>query len=63
MTRGALKAGVARDLSATTVVIADSMNYIKGFRYELYVPKAQYNSMLVCDLPAHAGPLQVPLVN
>lgn len=41
MTRGALKAGVARDLSATTVVIADSMNYIKGFRYELYVPKAQ----------------------
>eukprot|EP00128_Syssomonas_multiformis_P012248 Colp12_sorted_trinity150504_noHs@23840 len=36
MTRGAIKAGVERKLSKESIVIVDSMNYIKGFRYELY---------------------------
>eukprot|EP01130_Rhizamoeba_saxonica_P002542 TRINITY_DN12328_c0_g1_i1.p1 TRINITY_DN12328_c0_g1~~TRINITY_DN12328_c0_g1_i1.p1 ORF type:complete len:283 (+),score=58.95 TRINITY_DN12328_c0_g1_i1:26-874(+) len=35
-TRGMIKAAVERDLSKGVVVIADSLNYIKGFRYELY---------------------------
>ena len=34
--RAELKAAVERLLSTDTVVIADSMNYIKGFRYELF---------------------------
>lgn len=35
-TRAAIKAAVDRSLTSTTVVICDSLNYIKGFRYELY---------------------------
>uniref|UniRef100_A0A8D1KJ62 Protein KTI12 homolog n=1 Tax=Sus scrofa TaxID=9823 RepID=A0A8D1KJ62_PIG len=34
--RGALRAAVERRLSRHDVVIIDSLNYIKGFRYELY---------------------------
>lgn len=34
--RGALKGGVDHSLTANTFVIVDSLNYIKGFRYELY---------------------------
>lgn len=34
--RGAIKAAVERSLTASTCVIVDSGNYIKGFRYELY---------------------------
>ncbi|MXQ98626.1 hypothetical protein E5288_WYG021743 [Bos mutus] len=34
--RGALRAAVERLLSRQDVVILDSLNYIKGFRYELY---------------------------
>ncbi|GAM25867.1 hypothetical protein SAMD00019534_090420, partial [Acytostelium subglobosum LB1] len=36
MTRGALKAAVERSLTKDTVVISDSLNYIKGYRYELF---------------------------
>lgn len=35
-TRGTLKSSVQRDLNKDTVTILDSLNYIKGFRYELY---------------------------
>jgi len=34
--RGSLKDGVDHALNERTVVVVDSMNYIKGFRYELY---------------------------
>eukprot|EP01036_Dinobryon_divergens_P027943 gene27943-36809_t len=34
--RGSLKSAVDRRLSADSVVVLDSLNYIKGFRYELY---------------------------
>jgi len=35
--RGLLKAAVDREVSVTdTIVISDSLNYIKGYRYELY---------------------------
>lgn len=36
LTRGALKSAVDQKLNNKTVVILDSMNYIKGFRYELH---------------------------
>jgi tRNA uridine 5-carbamoylmethylation protein Kti12 len=43
-TRGALKARVDAILGHDTLVIVDSMNYIKGFRYELYcISKAQHD--------------------
>lgn len=35
-TRGKVKAAVERALTRDDVVIVDSLNYIKGFRYELY---------------------------
>lgn len=34
--RGALLAAVERLLSPDTVVIVDAMNYVKGFRYQLW---------------------------
>ena len=36
ITRASLKASVERLLNAQHVVIVDSLNYIKGYRYELY---------------------------
>jgi protein KTI12 len=36
MTRGFIKSNVEKHISQDTVVIVDSMNYIKGYRYELY---------------------------
>ncbi|KAM3870493.1 protein KTI12 homolog [Diretmus argenteus] len=35
-TRGALKAEVERKVNKDDIVILDSLNYIKGYRYELY---------------------------
>jgi len=35
-TRGVIKAAVEREISKDTVVICDSLNYIKGYRYELF---------------------------
>eukprot|EP01102_Stenamoeba_stenopodia_P018658 TRINITY_DN6884_c0_g1_i1.p1 TRINITY_DN6884_c0_g1~~TRINITY_DN6884_c0_g1_i1.p1 ORF type:complete len:275 (+),score=75.39 TRINITY_DN6884_c0_g1_i1:38-862(+) len=35
-TRGSLKAAVERHLSRNNLIIIDSLNYIKGYRYELY---------------------------
>lgn len=35
-TRGKLKAGIQRLLDKNTILIADSTNYIKGYRYELF---------------------------
>ena len=34
--RASLKSEVERNLDNETIVILDSMNYIKGYRYELY---------------------------
>jgi protein KTI12 len=35
-TRGVLKSAVNQRLNAKTIVICDSLNYIKGYRYELF---------------------------
>lgn len=34
--RATLSSAIKRDLTATSIVIADSMNYIKGFRYQMF---------------------------
>jgi protein KTI12 len=34
--RGAFYSAIQRALSKDDIVIADGMNYIKGFRYQLY---------------------------
>ncbi|KAB5590746.1 Protein kti12 [Ceratobasidium theobromae] len=34
--RSALLSAIVRDLSKTTILIVDSLNYIKGFRYQMY---------------------------
>lgn len=52
--RAGLKAGVERFLSKDCVVILDSMNYIKGYRYELYcIARAQRtpNCVIWFDVP------------
>jgi hypothetical protein len=53
-TRGVLKSAIDHCLNDKTFVIADSLNYIKGFRYELYcmarTAKTQHCCVLVqCD--------------
>lgn len=50
--RGSLRSNVEKYLDSKRVVILDSMNYIKGFRYELYclARNAMTNLMIVfCD--------------
>ena len=50
--RGSLRSNVEKYLDSSRVVILDSLNYIKGFRYELYclARNAQTNIILVfCD--------------
>jgi protein KTI12 len=34
--RGALFTAVQRHLASDTILVVDGMNYIKGFRYQLY---------------------------
>ncbi|KAM9981262.1 hypothetical protein ACTFIY_003565 [Dictyostelium cf. discoideum] len=54
MTRGSLKGATDRNLSKDTVVISDSLNYIKGYRYELYcIARAAGTRLLVlyCNTP------------
>jgi protein KTI12 len=36
LTRGSIKAAVERSVTKDVTVIVDSLNYIKGYRYELY---------------------------
>merc|ERR1712012_1095523 len=51
--RGRLKSEVVRLLSKDNVVICDGLNYIKGFRYELYCASKSVKTTQVtvqCDL-------------
>jgi protein KTI12 len=50
MARGALKSAVERLLSADSILICDSMNYIKGFRYELFARARALNTQS-CVVP------------
>lgn len=57
-TRARLRAVTERALNGRTIVICDSLNYIKGFRYEMYcVAKTTGTRYCVvfCDQPAEAS--------
>lgn len=52
--RGVLKSNAERTLSPDRVVILDSLNYIKGFRYELFCLSKHTKSthcVLLCETP------------
>mmetsp|Transcript_35831 Transcript_35831/g.40738 ORF Transcript_35831/g.40738 Transcript_35831/m.40738 type:complete len:276 (-) Transcript_35831:1155-1982(-) len=54
MTRAFLRSNVEKELDNETIVILDSLNYIKGYRYELYclVRNAQTTHCVVyCETP------------
>ena len=46
--RASLKSNVEKYISSDRVVILDSMNYIKGFRYELYCLVRSAKTTLAC---------------
>merc|ERR1712079_635123 len=51
--RGRLKSEVVRQLTKENVVICDGLNYIKGFRYELYCASKSVKTTQVtvhCDI-------------
>jgi protein KTI12 len=54
--RATLSSAIKRDLTANSIVIADHMNYIKGFRYQMFCEaKAQRTpSCVVCFLSPHS---------
>jgi len=52
--RASLKAGVERFLTKDVTVISDSLNYIKGYRYELFCIARAANTpmcVIMCDSP------------
>ena len=58
MARGLLKSLVERVLTKDNVVILDSLNYIKGFRYELYCVSKHLDSthcILYCGTPVETA--------
>ena len=58
MARGQLKSGVERHLSQENFVILDSLNYIKGFRYELFCVSKHIKTtqcVILCDTPAETA--------
>ncbi|XP_015786475.1 protein KTI12 homolog [Tetranychus urticae] len=57
--RGQLKSGVQRHLNKEKVVILDSSNYIKGFRYELFcLAKEQATTYCVVECANHKDKLK-----
>ncbi|KAM9689262.1 protein KTI12 homolog [Trichechus inunguis] len=61
--RGALRASVERRLSRQDVVILDSLNYIKGFRYELYcLARAARTPLCLVYCVQPCGPSRGPQV-
>ena len=58
MARGSLKSRVERALTSDNVVILDSLNYIKGFRYELYCTSKHLDSthcIVYCGTPVETA--------
>jgi len=48
VTRATIKSAVGRAMSTDTVVIVDSLNYIKGYRYELYCIAREQRTSSCC---------------
>lgn len=58
MARGQLKSSVERHLSQDTFVVLDALNYIKGFRYELFCVAKHLKStqcVVLCDTPSETA--------
>ncbi|KAF9219157.1 chromatin associated protein KTI12 [Gyrodon lividus] len=55
--RGTLFTAVQRHLSSGTIVIVDSLNYIKGFRYQIYCA-ARESKVRICTVYVLAPPEQ-----
>ena len=58
MARGTLKSSVERYLSQERIVILDSLNYIKGFRYELFCVSKHVKTphcIVQCGTPAETA--------
>ncbi|KAG9074596.1 hypothetical protein FS749_013815 [Ceratobasidium sp. UAMH 11750] len=53
--RSALLSAIVRDLSKSTILIIDSANYIKGFRYQIYCA-AREVGVRVCTMHVVATP-------
>lgn len=53
--RAAILAAVARSLARDTIVICDGMNYIKGFRYQLFCAAREINAR-VCTVSQRPVP-------
>lgn len=56
--RASLKSGVERLLTTTSVVMVDSLNYIKGYRYELYCLSKHLltpHCVILCDTPVQTA--------
>ncbi|KAG8713522.1 hypothetical protein FRC08_013156 [Ceratobasidium sp. 394] len=53
--RSALLSAVVRDLSKSTILIIDSANYIKGFRYQIYCAAREVGAR-VCTMHVVATP-------
>ncbi|KAI1280490.1 Protein KTI12 -like protein [Halotydeus destructor] len=60
--RGSLKADAIRHLNSETLVIFDSGNYIKGFRYELYCLSKEHKTTH-CIVECSATPEEIKLRN
>ena len=59
ISRGALKTAVERGLTKTETLIADDLNYIKGYRYELFcVARAVGTSMCTIHCDAEQEQIQ-----
>ncbi|KAF8750958.1 Chromatin associated protein KTI12 [Rhizoctonia solani] len=54
--RSALLSAIVRDLSKNTILIVDSLNYIKGFRYQMYCAAREVGVRV-----ATVGPARYPL--
>ena len=58
ITRGRIKFEVEKNLLGSTIVIADSLNYIKGFRYQMHcIAREQKTTycMLYCNTSPEAA--------
>jgi protein KTI12 len=54
LTRGSIKAAAERSITKEVTVIVDSLNYIKGYRYELYCLSRAASTphmVIFCDSP------------
>ena len=62
VSRGALKTAVERGISKTEILIADDLNYIKGYRYELHCI-ARASGTTMCTLHCEATQDQIAQFN